>query len=173
MSGIFSIPISGLKAGDNSFDFEINNGFFELFEDSEVKKGTLKAIIDAGKRSSHIDLVIRIKGIITISCDRCLGEFNQPVDCENRLLVKFGKTHDESDTDLIIIPADESELDLKQYFYEYILLALPIQRVHPEGRNGKSTCDPEMLEKLNEHIVSDESEIDPRWAELKKLMNNN
>ncbi|MCU0471844.1 MAG: DUF177 domain-containing protein [Bacteroidales bacterium] len=173
MSGLYFIPISGLKEGRHSYDFEINKKFFEQFEESEVKEGALTAVIEADKRSTHIDLTIRIKGFVTISCDRCLGAFGQPVDCENRLLVKFGKGYDESDPDLITIPADENELDLNQYFYEYILLALPIQRVHPNDKNGNSTCDPEMLDKLKEHIVSDESENDPRWDELKKLMNNN
>jgi len=173
MSGLYSIPISGLKEGRRSFDFDINNEFFEKFEESEVKEGTLKALIEADKRSTHIDLAIRINGFVSILCDRCLGEFRQPVDSENRLLIKFGKVHDESDPDLITIPADENELDLKQYFYEYILLALPIQRVHPNDKNGNSTCDPGMLEKLKEHIVGDESKNDPRWDELKKLMNNN
>jgi uncharacterized protein len=45
--------------------------------------------------------------------------------------------------------------------------------VHPEDKNGKSTCDPEMLEKLRKHVVIIDSEADPRWNELKKLINNN
>ena len=173
MSGLFTIPVSGLKEGRQSFNFEINKEFFEQFEESEIKSGMLAAVIDADKRPSHINLTIKIQGMVNISCDRCLGVFLHPVVCENRLLIKFGKTNDESDPDIISIPADEFELDLKQYFYEYILLALPIQRVHPDDRNGNSTCDPEMLDKLNEHIVNEDNDIDPRWDELKKLINNN
>jgi hypothetical protein len=30
-----------------------------------------------------------------------------------------------------------------------------------------------MLDKLKEHIINEEPETDPRWDELKKLMNNN
>jgi hypothetical protein len=30
-----------------------------------------------------------------------------------------------------------------------------------------------MLKKLNQHIVNNEKEEDPRWDELKKLINNN
>jgi uncharacterized metal-binding protein YceD (DUF177 family) len=173
MSGLYALPISGLKEGRHYYDFEIRKEFFEQFEESEVKEGSLMAIIEADKRSTHIDLAINIKGAVSISCDRCLGVFLQKVDCENRLLVKFDKIHDESDPDIITMPADENELDLKQYFYEYILLALPIQRVHPDDKNGKSTCDPGMLDKLKEHIVHEEPETDPRWDELKKLMINN
>ncbi len=45
--------------------------------------------------------------------------------------------------------------------------------MHPDDSRGNSTCDPAMLQKLREHIVSEENESDPRWDELKKLMNNN
>jgi uncharacterized protein len=173
MSGLFSIPIGGLKQGHSVYDFEINKEFFDQFEGSEVREGALKAVVDAEKRSSHIDFGIRIYGVVSISCDRCLGEFLQPIDCENRLLVKFGKIHDESDPEIITLPVDEHELDLKQYFYEFVLLALPIQKIHPDDEKGNSTCDPEMLKKLKEHVINEEKETDPRWDDLKKLMNNN
>ena len=65
------------------------------------------------------------------------------------------------------------ELDLQQHLYEFIHLALPIKRVHPGDKNGKSTCDPVMLKKLEELIVEEEKEERPRWDELKKLMNDN
>jgi uncharacterized metal-binding protein YceD (DUF177 family) len=112
-----------------------------------------------------------ITGFIRISCDRCLEVFSQPVDCENRLLVKLGSKWDDEDPEMVTIPMDEHELDIKQYLYEFIHLSLPLQRVHPKDPEGNSTCDPEMLKKINEHIVN--KEIDPRWDELKKLMNNN
>ena len=173
MPGFFAIPVGGLKVGQHTFDFEINNEFFEQFEGSDVKAGMLKGKVDADKRSSHMDLIIGIKGTVNLSCDRCLGQTSQPVDCSNRLLVKFGKTHDESDPDIITMPAEEHELDMGHYFYEYICLALPIKRVHPDDKDGNSTCDPDMLGRLKEHMVSDEAGTDPRWNELKKLMNNN
>jgi Predicted metal-binding, possibly nucleic acid-binding protein len=173
MSGLFAIPISGLKDGRHSYDFEINKAFFDKFEESEIEEGSLTAVVEADKHSTHIDLSVRIEGSVNISCDRCLGLFRQPVSCENRLLVKFGRISDDSDPDIVTIPADENEFDLRQYFYEYIILALPIQRVHPADKSGKSACDPEMLKKLKEHIADDEKIKDPRWDELKKLMNNN
>ncbi len=170
MSGIYTIPVSGLKEGQNYFDFEINKEFFEQFEESEIKEGKLTAVVDVDKRTSHIDLVIKIQGVVSISCDRCLGIFSLPVDCTNRLLVKLGKVRDEDDPDIITIPAEEQDLDLKQYLFEYILLALPIKRIHPDDDDGNSTCDPGMLEKLQEHIAGDANGKDPRWDELKKII---
>jgi uncharacterized protein len=173
MSGSCIIPLIGLKEGRRTIDFEIGDEFFEQFEESEIKEGRLIALIEMDKRSSHIDLSISISGSVKVCCDRCLEMFFQPVDCRNRILVKFGKSIEDSDPDIISVPADEHELDLNQHIYEFIHLALPIKRVHPDDNNGKSACDPVMLKKLEELIVEDEIENDPRWDELKKLMNNN
>ena len=173
MSGLFTIPIGGLKEGQHYFEYKIDKAFFEQFEESEISEGDLTVNVEADKRASHIDLSIGISGTVRVSCDRCLGIFSQPVECTNRLLVKFGKTHEEEDPDMIIVSSEEHDIDLKQFFYEYILLALPIKRIHPDDSSGQSTCDPEMLEKLKEHISGEEEETDPRWNELKKLMNNN
>lgn len=173
MSGLFSIPISGLKEGRHRFEYNIDKTFFDQFEEPEAEDGDLTAVVEADKRASHIDLTVSISGIVKIPCDRCLGIFKQPVDCTGRLLVKFGLVHNEDDPDMIVVPAGEHDLDLKQYFYEYILLALPIRKIHPDDMNGNTTCDQGMIEKLKEHVVGDESSSDPRWDELRKLMNNN
>jgi uncharacterized protein len=173
MSGLTIIPISGLKEGCHLYDFEIGNKFFEEFEESEIKEGNLSVNVELDKRSSHFDLIVKIQGEVRISCDRCLEMYFQSIICENRLVVKFGKEWDDRDPDIITLPADEHELDIKQYLYEFIHLALPIQRVHPADKTGVSPCNPEMLKKLNQHIVNKEKENDPRWDELKKLINNN
>jgi uncharacterized metal-binding protein YceD (DUF177 family) len=71
------------------------------------------------------------------------------------------------------LPAEEHEIDIKQHLYEFIHLALPIKRVHPDDASGNSTCDPVMLEKLHEMSIEDEKINDSRWDDLKKLMNDN
>lgn len=173
MPGLFTIPIGGIKNGHHTYEFEIGKPFFDQFEESEIKEGEITAIADVVRSSSHLDLDIRISGIVRVCCDRCLEFFDHPVDCVNRLLVRFGRESDDSDPEIITIPDDENELDLKQYFYEFIHLALPIRRIHPDNADGISTCDPVMLQKLREHLVEDNKDSDPRWDELKKLMNDN
>jgi uncharacterized protein len=173
MAELFNIPVGGLKAGHHTFDFEIDKKFFEMFEEAEIKEGVLVAVTGIEKGSSHLDLDIKISGTVRICCDRCLEMFDFPLECRNRLLVKFGDAREDSDPEVITIPRDEYDLDLKQYFYEFIYLALPIQRIHPDDAEGNSTCDPVMLRKLREHLIEEEIKIDPRWDELKKLMNNN
>lgn len=173
MSGSYIIPLSGSSEGRCTYDFVIDRKFFELFEESEIKEGNLIIFVEVDKRSSHIDLDLKIKGNVSICCDRCLEMFDHPVDCENRLLVKYGRIRDDSDPDIITITVDQHELDIKQYIYEFIHLSLPIQRIHPEDASGNSNCNPAMLKKLDEHIIREDSYSDSRWDKLKMLLNDN
>jgi uncharacterized metal-binding protein YceD (DUF177 family) len=173
MSSSYTILLGGLKEGHHTIDFEIDKKFFEKVEESEVKEGSLFANIELDKRSTHLDMIIKVSGSVRVSCDRCMQMFSLPVISENRLLVKFGKSIEDTDPDILSVPIDEYELDLQQQIYEFIVLALPIKRMHPADKNGKSTCDPVMLKKLEELIIEEEKENDPRWDELKKLMNDN
>jgi uncharacterized protein len=173
MPGLYVIPISGLREGRHTYNFEIGETFFAQFKGSEITEANLNVNVEMDKHSSHIDFRIKISGNVEINCDRCLEVYSQPVECENRLLAKLESRWDDDDPDILTIPSDENELDIKQYLYEFILLSLPLQRVHPVDANGRSTCNPDMLKKINEHSVNVEKNIDPRWDELKKLMNNN
>jgi len=171
MTGIFTIPLKGLKEGRHNFNFDIDNEFFEKFEESEIKDGTLSAAVEMDRRASHFDLIVKILGTVMISCDRCLEMFLYPINCENRLIMKMEENiSNDDDADIIYFSADEYELDLKHHLYEFIHLALPIRRVH----QPETDCNPEMIKRLNELFIHEEKQnnTDPRWDELKKLTNN-
>jgi len=172
MTGLYCIPLFGLSEGHHSFDFEIGNRFFEGFAESEIKEGELTAVAGLDKNQSCIDLTIRITGRVKVCCDRCLDMYMQVIDCENHIVIRPGKYWDDSDPEILVVPSDEQELDLSQLFYEYIHLALPLRRIHPDDSEGKSGCDPEMIKELNKHIVKNNIE-ESIWTELKKLLNNN
>ena len=151
------------------YDFDLDKEFFEEFEESEIKDSDVKVKASLIKRSAHMELELDIEGRVLIMCDRCLEDYWQDIESTNKMLLKFGKNWDEVDDEVIMIPADESSLDLRQILYEFAHLALPIQRVHYESANGESECDPLMLAKLDQHTIDKEENIDPRWKELGKL----
>jgi uncharacterized protein len=77
--------------------------------------------------------------------------------------------------DTMVLSRSEDKIELAKHFYDYILLNMPIQRVHPEDEDGESTCDPEMIEKIEKYEAgeneSESKETDPRWDKLKGLYN--
>ncbi|MCK4853565.1 MAG: DUF177 domain-containing protein [Bacteroidales bacterium] len=167
----YAIPFKGLKDGKHDFNFVADNSFFEQFDSSEVKKGVVNVQVELIKHSHFLELQFDITGKVTVNCDRCLEPFVTGIDHQAMLYVRYGdKTHEQSE-DLLILADTENEIRLAQYIYEYIILALPYQRFHPEI-DGISGCNPEMVDKLNAH-QADESENaseDPRWEKLKGLI---
>ena len=173
MPGLYSIPLAGLKESRYTYEFKIGGDFFEAFEGSEIRRGEFRAVVVLEKCSTHLELDIVINGRAEVVCDRCLDNFYLPVSSANRLFVRQGKEWDEADPDMVTMPLDEHEIDLSQFFYEYIHLALPLKRIHPDDSKGRTTCNPEMIRKLEAHLMTGEEFSDPRWDELKKLTGNN
>ena len=115
-----------------------------------------------------------IDGTVRVPCDRCLEEFDLPLVFHETLYVKFGDKRCEESANTLIIPEDDAFLVISQYLYEYIHLALPIRRVHPDDEQGHSTCNPVMIKKLEEFSVETfkEQETDQRWSVLKNFIKN-
>jgi uncharacterized protein len=162
----FIIPFSGLKAGNHSFTFEIEDKFFEHFEYSEIKKGRVHVDCLLEKQVRMMVLYFDLDGSVRVPCDRCGEEFDLPVEGSQKLIVKFGADHQEESEDILVITEKEHELDVSQFLYEYVHLLLPIKKVHGTDENGKGLCDQDVIRYIRE---ADEHPADPRWEVLRKL----
>ncbi len=170
----FSIPFTGLKLGKHQFDFDIDKSFFDAYEYSLVKDGALKVTLDLDKQETMLVLNFHIWGTIQLNCDKCLADFGQPIDVQERQIVKFAEDELESDDlEIIVLNRKESEIDVSEMIYEFINVSVPyINNCEQAGTDQK--CDPEMLATLDKlasgNVEKEENNIaDPRWAALKKL----
>lgn len=171
----YIIQFVGLSVGEHLYEFNITDSFFENLDYSEIKQGNITIDLKLLKQSTMMILEFEISGTVRMNCDRCGEEFDLPINGNHRLVVKVGGNDASGeDDDIITIAANEHELDLSQYMYEYITLSLPSKRVHPDDKKGKNTCDKKILKKLDEFIIEDEKkeESDPRWNDLKNIKLN-
>jgi uncharacterized protein len=171
----FSIPFTGLKIGKHQFEYEIDNSFFDAFEYSLVKKGNLKVMLELDKQETMLILQFHIFGTIELDCDKCLSEFDAPIDVKERQIVKFAEDNLESDDlEIIMLNRNESEIDVSTMIYEFITVSVPYIKICEENGTG-AKCDQEMIERLNKLSISNQAEEedktvdDPRWEALKKL----
>lgn len=172
--GKYRINFQGLSEGLHEFEFDVDNLFFDSIEYSEIKKGNLKVKVLLNKKSTFLELDFQIEGIIELNCDRCLDEYNQPINYNGKLFVKFSESEDDLAENIISLLPSEYEFDISHYIYESINLSIPLKRVHPDDENDDVTCNPEMLERLNYYIIEDptDKDIDPRWEKLRNLKAN-
>lgn len=169
----FSLRIAGVELGKHSFSIDCDNRFFELAEIPDLQEGLLKLQIEMEILEKMITLDFHFNGYVMLPCDRCLDLVKVDLDFDEHLLVKLVPLLDEiqEDDDMWLVNENEYELDLFHYVYEAITLALPIRVVHEDDENGNSTCNPEILKKLEElsNAEPKETEIDPRWEALKNI----
>lgn len=145
----YTIAYRGLRSGLHDFHFKVDGGLFRAYGSTEIKDGDCDVSVALERGESMLTLDVNVDGSVVVECDRCLEDCNVPIHYEGQLLVKFSDEVHEYDGEVIWLLPMEDEVDLTQYIYESIVLALPYQRVHPDGE-----CNPEMLERFR--IVSDE-----------------
>ena len=170
----FTIPFVGLKIGKHHFEYKIENAFFEYFEYEEFNDVHVDINLVLDKKTTLLELNFKISGFVNVNCDVTNEPYNQPISNEFDLVVKFGDTYNDEDIDILIVPHGTYEINVQQYIYETIVLAVPIKRIHPGVEDG--TLDSDILKKLEElspkikEEKETEEEIDPRWNTLKKLL---
>jgi uncharacterized metal-binding protein YceD (DUF177 family) len=166
----FNIPVSGLKDGLHSYDFQLDSSFFECFEASTLKDGNLKVKVLFDKRPDLYVLSFNINGTVKTTCDRCLDEFNLPIEGNHDLMVKFDeKVHE--DADIVYILKGEKSFNIAKYVYEFIYLSMPMIKTHDEAEED---CDEEIMQYLNQQFEEEEKEPEenPLWNALKKFKKN-
>jgi len=171
--GSYAVRISGLGDGDHDFLFDLDQQFFVLFEHPDMKNGRVKTRVIFEKKAGILVLHFSLTGEVEVTCDRCLELFMTPIETAQSMYVKLGDNSGEIEDDVLVIERDEHEIEVGQYLYEFIVLALPYQRIHPSDKNGNPSCNPEMLEKLEAHRAKETDQTDPRWDALKGIIEKN
>ena len=172
----YKIDLKGMTADSLKLDFQIDKEFFEAIDAPDIREGNLYCTLEVKCVSSGYSLHFYIKGTVTVVCDRCLDEMELPIDTTGSLNVKLGPEASDEGDEWVVVTEDEGIIDVAWHIYEFIALSLPMQHMHEEGE-----CNETMLAELGKHYVDvteeDEtentSETDPRWNELKKILDNN
>ena len=149
----YIIPFSSYSNGLHEFEFELVDAFFGLFPESEIQKADVLVNVEMTKRERQLEFNFLLEGWVMQPCDRCLEEYEQPVAGEFNLYGKFGHGNNEDEFDVVWLPQEAYQIDLSQYLYEYVMLSLPLRKVHPDTAGGKPGCDPVMLDLLKNFSV--------------------
>lgn len=181
----YDIEIFRIADGEHTFEMEINDAFFALFEYSPVEKGNARVEVVLNKTTRMLTLDVHIAGQVELECDRSLEAFDYPLDINERLIVKYGEEEEELDDDVLVITQNTQKINLAQFIYEIIGISLPMKKIHPDyleeedeeefdepgdGRLVYSSMEED--EDSEEEEKPEEDTTDPRWAILKNLKNN-
>ena len=172
----YVVRITGLGEGNHDFSFELDQQFFASFENPEIENGNVLTLVRLEKKLGVMTLHFSLNGEVEVVCDRCLEPFMTGISSSQVIFVKTGETPEEIEDDVVIIEKGDHEIEVGHFMYEFIILALPFKRVHPTDGQRNSSCNPEMIEKLNAHRTKESDrndQTDPRWDSLKGIIEKN
>ena len=170
----FTIPFVGLKLGNHHFEYNIEQAFFKHFEYEDFNDAKVSVEVVLKKKTTLLELHFKISGSVNVNCDLTNEPYDQNIENEFDLVVNFGDEYNDENIDILVVPHGEYEINIQQYIYELIVLAVPNKRIHPGVKDGTLNSDildklEELSPKLNEEKKANE-ETDPRWNTLKKLL---
>ncbi len=172
----YRVSFKQLNLGVNRLNFLIGDDFFKKFEYTELSKGNINIECNIDYQVSSVSFNFIITGEVEVQCDICLEYFLYKIDSKEDLFIRFSDRL-EGDEEFfegdnkITLPKSQDFIDLDKHFYDFIVLSLPIKKVHPLDKNGNRTCNPEILKKLEEYKPKQKLNDDPKWDEIKKLLN--
>lgn len=194
----FKLALSGLPQGDHRREFHLGKQFFVNMENTDIHDADLKVKLDIRHEHEMYDMTFHISGTVTLICDRCLDSLVMPLETTYHVVVKYGDAFNDETDELLVIPYEDSSLNVAYMIYDTVVLAIPMKHVHQPGK-----CNRAMSAVLRKHrpgpamqVDADEAALeqdlidemdtmdsadsapadtpsDPRWDELKKLTDNN
>ena len=168
----FDIPFSGLKLGKHHFEYQIDRSFFESFGYEDFHAAQIRVQAELEKMSNMMELHLSAAGTVNVNCDVTDEPFDLPVTGSLDLVIKFGEAYNNEDDEILVLPHGEHQMNIAQYVYEMLVLAVPSKRVHPGIADG--TLDSEILKKLEElqplQPKNPDDRTDPRWDALRNLL---
>jgi len=166
----YTIPLTGLSFGHTDYQYVVDDSFFGKREYSEVQNGVVNLHLDVEKTETMFILTLNFEGKVVLQCDRCGDDYEQPIEGSAEIFLKYGADNGNEDDDVIFITKNDSEFDLSDLIYEYVILSLPIHRVH----ENDSECNQEVLGLLyhedEDESVENESDTNQAWSEMMKQL---
>lgn len=168
----FNVNIIGLSNKVHQFEYQLEDKFFEQYGQDIVSGGSFKVAVALDKRETFIEVHFIIEGQAKLICDKSLESFDFPLHLDRKIVFKFGEEEKEISDEIMIIPRDKASLELGQFLYEFISLAIPLKKVHPRLQAEEEEYEEGKIIYTSGGDAEDENPSeanDPRWDILKKL----
>ena len=168
----FDIEFVKLKDGRHKFNYTLGKSFFEAFGNEDVLRAAVNVVASVEKFPNLMNIGLNMQGTLGVVCDRCLETIDLPVKAVYLVVCKLGGETDTTvesseDSELVVLTSHDFKINIAQWIYESVLLALPMLR-NCDKLESKP-CNQEMLKRLNELSDEGEAKADPRWEKLNEL----
>jgi uncharacterized metal-binding protein YceD (DUF177 family) len=178
-SDVYRLNFYGLKDGEHNISFDIEETFFQHFPVDDIFGSRMRVDIILDKTDRHLRMCMTFSGSLEVECDVSLEKFWMEQSFETELIVKFADVTSYEDHEVWTIDRGAHHIDLAGYFYETMVVYMPVKRVNPLVESGETDSpvyraylkhlESQENENTEERQQSEDDDIDPRWKALKQL----
>ncbi len=168
----YQIKYRNIKEGSHFYEFNIDNSFFNLFNNSEVTDADITVDVILEKKTGKEKMTVNLYGEIhNLLCDLCSTNISVKISSKTIFLIEISEEKKNSLDDILYVNSNTNVISIKDLLYELIILAIPNRKIHSKNKNGKRKCDKEMLKLIEDYSFKKHVDED-RWSELKKIKLN-
>ncbi len=170
----YNIELKNILSENKSitYSYTLTKDYFQAIENSEINNGNIDVQLNIIRQSDYFVFEFNLFGSVFIECTRCLDDMEQPINYSETIKVKLSDNSSD-DEEIITVLEQDGIINVAWYLYEFIIINIPLVHTHNIGE-----CNKEIMSKLdnyitqNEEINNKEESIDPRWAKLKNIFEN-
>lgn len=172
----YEIAFVGLKPGIHEYQYEITDKFFAEYDEQDFTNCKANVKLSLDKNNGFLMLKFDVDGTAEALCDRCGNAINVRLWDEFNIVVKMVEepekmNEQEEDPDVYYISKTESHLFVADWIYEFINLSIPSQKICADDSDGRSTCNVEVLNKLEQMKNETEKGANSLWKGLEQFKN--
>ena len=175
---MYEIAFVGLKPGVHEFNYELDYDFFKDKGGEAVDEmnANVKLLLD--KNNGFMLLKFIVGGNAAVNCDRCGNPLKVDLWDEFNMVVKLTEepqkaNEEEEDADVFYIAKSESHIDVSDWLYEFVMLSIPMQHLCGNDAAGKTLCNEDVLNRLNNmQVDNEERKENSIWKGLEKFKDN-
>lgn len=182
----YVLNLPGLTANKQyEFEYVLDDAFFAAREQTLVLGGQVVVQLLVDRTDRLLTLSFHLHGLVRLTCDRSLEEFDYPLDATETLHIRFGGETKELADDVLQITPETQVLPLDQHLYDYVVTALPMKKLHPRFVQADAEADAQAgpaADQSDTRLIysastaadaadddDDDAPADPRWAALRNL----
>ena len=177
----FEIAFVGLKPGIHEYRYDIEDRFFEAFQQQDFTNCKALVRLALDRKSSFMLMKFEIGGNLEVICDRCNNKLPLELWDEFNITVKMVEepelmNEQEDDPDVYYIGKNESHVDVANWIYEFINLSIPMQKVCKFEKMDGPFCNAaalDLLKKIGAGLPGEpgkkEEVSNPIWKGLEKF----
>ncbi len=142
----YKVQLAGLQEGRFEQEMKVDTTFFKNMENTDVISADVRVLLTIDHKHDAYKLSLKCEGQLQVPCDRCLDPVEIPVDTTFDVTVKYGPTYSDEADDVLVIPYEDTSLNVAYMIYDTLMLTIPLRHVHAPGK-----CNRAMTAMLRSH----------------------